>query len=147
MLEGVSALLHNKPDDLLSFGDVQRKLGLALTRDRGLQQVPLDKIVGSVGKQRDFTRHFWPKHERLRERWKWIFVAAHSFQGLPPVELYQVGDVYFVSDGNHRISVARALGNTSIEAHVVEYMSPIPLNMENIDAELGTLDLQVEGSV
>jgi hypothetical protein len=110
VVESLVALLRGKSDDLLSFDDVQRKLGLHLTRERGLQQVSLDQIVGSAGKYRDFTRSFWPKNDRLRERWKWIYVAAHEFRGLPPVELYQVGEVYFVKDGNHRVSVARALG-------------------------------------
>ena len=86
-VESVTALMRSRPDDLLPFDDVQKKLGLHVTRERGLQQIPLDKIVGSVGKYREFTRSFWPKQEKLRERWKWIYVAAHSFHGLPPPEL------------------------------------------------------------
>lgn len=144
MVESLVALLRGKPDDLLPFDDVQRKLGLHITRERGLQQVPLDQIVGSVGKYRDFTRSFWPRNEKLRERWKWIYVAAHDFRGLPPVELYQVGEVYFVKDGNHRISVARALGNTTVEAIVVEYISPAPLTMATVDADLDALALAIE---
>ena len=80
-VESITALMRSRPDDLLPFEDVQKKLGLRITRDRGLQQVPLDKIVGSVGKYREFTRSFWPKQEKLRERWKWIFVAAHPSTG------------------------------------------------------------------
>lgn len=67
-LEGVTALLRGQSADLLPFEEVKQKLGLHISRDRGLQQVPLDKIVGSVGKYRDFTRAFWPKQEKLRER-------------------------------------------------------------------------------
>ena len=92
-VERLVALLRGRPDDLLPFDDVQRKLGLHITRERGTQQTPLDQIVGSVGKYRDFTRAFWPKSEKLRERWKWRYGAAHDFRGLPPVELYQVGEV------------------------------------------------------
>ena len=114
------------------------------SRERGLQQVPLDKIVGSVGKYREFTRSFWPKQEKLRERWKWIYVAAHSFHGLPPVELYQVGEVFFVKDGNHRISVARELGNRSVEAYVTEYLSPVLLTIETVDLNLDEIVLQLE---
>ncbi len=90
VVEGLVALVRGKPGDLLPFDDVQRKLGLHITRERGLQQTPLEQIVGSVGKYRDFTRSFWPRNEKLRERWKWLYVAAHDFRGLPPVELYQV---------------------------------------------------------
>lgn len=143
VLESISALLRNRPDDLLPFDDVRKRLGLHITRERGLQQIPLDKIVGSVGKYREFTRSFWPRQEKVRERWKWIYIAAHSFHGLPPVELYQVGDVYFVKDGNHRISVARELGNRSVEAYVTEYICPIALTVESIDADLDTLALQL----
>jgi nucleotide-binding universal stress UspA family protein len=144
VVESMVALLRGKPDDLLPFDDVQRKLGLHITRERGLQQVPLGQIVGSAGKYRDFTRSFWPRNEKLRERWKWIYVAAHDFRGLPPVELYQVGEVYFVKDGNHRISVARALGSKTIEANVVEYISPALLTVETVDADLDALALQIE---
>jgi nucleotide-binding universal stress UspA family protein len=144
VIANIVALLRGKPDDLLPFDDVQRKLGLHITRERGLQQVPLDLIVGSVGKYRDFTRSFWPRNEKLRERWKWIYVAAHEFRGLPPVELYQVSEVYFVKDGNHRISVARELGNRSVEAYVTEYISPVPLTVETIDSDLDGLALRLE---
>jgi nucleotide-binding universal stress UspA family protein len=144
VVESLVALLRGRPDDLLAFDDVQRKLGLHITRERGLQQTPLDLIVGSVGKYRDFTRAFWPRSEKLRERWKWIYVAAHDFRGLPPVELYQVGEVYFVKDGNHRISVARALGSKTIEAYVTEFISPVLLTAETVDADLDALALQIE---
>ncbi len=144
MVEGMVALVRGKPSDLLPFDDVQRKLGLHITRERGLQQVSLDQIVGSAGKYHDFTRSFWPRNEKLRERWKWIYVAAHDFRGLPPVELYQVGEVYFVKDGNHRISVARALGSKTIEAYVTEYISPAPLTVAIVDAGLDALALQIE---
>lgn len=144
VVEGMVALVRGKPGDLLPFDDVQRKLGLHITRERGTQQAPLDQIVGSVGKYRDFTRSFWPRNEKLRERWKWIYVAAHDFRGLPPVDLYQVGEVYFVKDGNHRISVARALGSKTIEAYVTEFISPALLTVETVDADLDALALQIE---
>lgn len=143
-LQGVTALLRGQSADLLPFAEVQQKLGLHISRERGLQQVPLDKIVGSLGKYRDFTRAFWPKQEKLRERWKWIYVAAHSFGGLPPVELYQVGEVYFVKDGNHRLSVARELGNRLVEAYVTEFISPVPLTVDTLDADLDALVLALE---
>jgi len=143
-VESIAALVRGKSNDLLPFEEVQRKLGLHVTRDRGLQQIPLDQIVGSVGKYRDFTRTFRPKQEKLRERWKWLFVASGNLGGLPPIDLYQVGGVYFVKDGNHRVSVARELGNKTIEAYVTEFISPVPLTVDTIDNELDDLVLGLE---
>ena len=105
---------------LLSFEDVQQKLRLAQNAYRGLQQVPLDQIVGSVGRYHDFTRTFLPLVESDSMRWQRI-AELQLETGLPPIELYKVGDTYFVKDGNHRVSVARQFGMKTIEAYVWEY--------------------------
>jgi len=113
-----------RPMDLLSFEDVQDKLRLTQSNYRGLHQVPLDQIIGSVGRYNDFTRTFLPLVED--DSWRWRRVAEMQFnEGLPPIELYKVGDAYFVKDGNHRVSVARQFGATSIEAYVWEYETPV----------------------
>ncbi len=111
------------PPTLLSFEDVQRKLRLTQNEYRGLQQVPLEKIVGSVGRYQDFSRTFLPLTESDRDRWQRV-AELQIESGLPPVELYKVGDAYFVRDGNHRVSVARQLGMKTIEAYVWEYPTP-----------------------
>ena len=98
--------------------------------------VPLNKIVGSVGRYRDFTREFLPKGSISQERWRAVDAAMHSQAGLPPIEVYQVGDAYFVRDGNHRVSVARANGLTDIEAYVTRIETPV-----SIDANTQTEDL------
>jgi hypothetical protein len=85
----------------------------------GIQTVPIDQIRGSEGRVRDFDRNFNPLEDRTRERWMGIASARMRGKRLPAVILIQIGDLYFVRDGHHRISVARALGDTSIEAKVI----------------------------
>jgi hypothetical protein len=87
----------------------------------GVQQVALDKIVGSVGRYQDFNGQFMPLSDALRERWVRVEALALEQTGWPPVELYQVGEVYFVRDGNHRVAIARQLGLATIEANVLFY--------------------------
>ena len=86
--------------------------------DGGTRLVPIAKIVGSEGRCGDFDRDFNPLHDRNRARWLQIAAARRRGKPLPPVDLVQVGGLYYVQDGHHRISVARALGETNIEARV-----------------------------
>lgn len=115
--------LSKQPTTLLSFDEVQQKLRLLQSAYRGLEQVPLDQIVGSVGRYHDFTRTFLPLVESDSARWQRV-AELQMETGLPPIELYKVGDAYFVKDGNHRVSVARQLGMRTIEAYVWEYQTP-----------------------
>lgn len=107
-------------EPLVSFDDVQQKLRLNQHAYRGLQQVPLAQIIGSVGRYHDFTRTFLPLTESDSARWRRV-AELQMEAGLPPIDLYKVGDAYFVRDGNHRVSVARQLGMETIEAYVWEY--------------------------
>jgi dienelactone hydrolase len=116
--------LTREPVSLLAFEDVQQKLRLNQNAYRGLQQVPLDQIVGSVGRYHDFTHTFLPLVESDSERWQRV-AELQIEAGLPPVELYKVGDAYFVKDGNHRVSVARHFGAKTIEAYVWEYETKV----------------------
>jgi hypothetical protein len=101
-----------------SFEDVSNKFG-ALNRIRlGTRVVAVEKIVGSVGRFKDFDRTFLPTRSSLESRWKRVDRAYHRGQELPPVVLFQVGDTYFVEDGNHRVSVARYQGIEWIDAEV-----------------------------
>jgi hypothetical protein len=125
-IQRILALVTRQSLDLLPFEQVREQL---LLRDHyflGLQEVPLDQIVGSVGRYRDFTRTFLPRTDVLRERWAAVEDRGRE-GGLPPVELYKVGDAYFVRDGNHRVSVARTQGGLDIEAFVWKYPSLVPL--------------------
>ncbi len=90
-------------------------------RDLGIQTVPIRKITGSEGRAADFDRFFRPLQDYTRERWLNIWQAVMNGLPLPPVELVCVGDTYYVRDGHHRISVAAALGQLDIEAHVIQW--------------------------
>ncbi|MEP6987186.1 MAG: transcriptional regulator, partial [Chloroflexota bacterium] len=120
--------LRGKPAQLLSFEDVRTRLRLREELYRGLQDIPLESIVGSVGRYTDFTSTFLPKSVINRDRWTRIYAEAEGNTGLPPIEVYQVGEVYFVRDGNHRVSVALAMGQKTIEAYVTEVDVPFCVN-------------------
>jgi len=127
-LQAIMARLTGKSADLLSYEDVRRKLKARGTAPGGLKDIPLDAIVGSVGRYADFTRSFLPRQDSNRERWARVRVAVTDWGGLPPIKVYQVGDAYFVLDGNHRVSVARQVGATHIEAYVTEVRTKVPLS-------------------
>ena len=126
--------------DLLSFEQVRQRLHLSERIDRGLQEIPLERIRGSVGRYTDFTSTFLPRKEHLRDRWENVDRAARAGK-TPPIEVYQVGQGYFVLDGNHRVSVARQRGLKTIEAYVIEYPTGLgEPSQEQVDAHL----LQIE---
>jgi len=130
-LERIVARLTGKSADLLSYEEVRRKLR---AKSRGIQQlkeIPLDAIIGSVGRYADFTRSFLPRQDSDVGRWAGVKRAVTDSGGLPPIEVYQIGDAYFVLDGNHRVSVARQLGATHIEAYVTELCTKVPLSPDD----------------
>ena len=128
-LQSVLARLSGKSNELLSYDEVARQLKLAERTDRGIQSIPLEAIVGSVGRYTDFTRTFLPRSDADKERWARVMAATTSpgSAGLPPIEVYKVGEVYFVLDGHHRVSAARQAGATHIEAYVTEVHTEVPL--------------------
>ncbi len=115
--------------DLIPFEEARELLHLNQKICRGLQEIELDKIRGSVGRYHDFTSAFLPRRDNLRQRWQRVR-SAKATKGLPPVELYKVGQAYFVADGNHRVSIASTEGEKTIEAYVCEYISPVELSSE-----------------
>lgn len=118
--------------DLLPFNVLIRALqSYGRLRLPEPKSIPLDRIVGSTGRYRDFTRRFWPRGEVSLERWVRVDVAMADMAGLPPIEVFQIGSVYFVSDGNHRVSVARASGFTEIEAYVTRILADVDLRPED----------------
>jgi nucleotide-binding universal stress UspA family protein len=128
-LQGVLARITGKSNELLSYEDVASKLKLQGRSDKGVQTIPLDAIVGSVGRYTDFTRTFLPRRAGDQQRWANVKAAAYNplGEGLPPIEVYKVSEVYFVLDGNHRVSIARQEGWKTIDAHVIEVRTDIPL--------------------
>jgi hypothetical protein len=120
-----------KPDEasLISFSDIKQLLKPSNEVYKGMQVVPINLIVGSEGRYRDFDNHFFPKSLHLKERWEHIDMAHLQDVNLPPISLYELGGLYFVRDGNHRVSVARARGIENIDAEVVSLQSEIKLNV------------------
>jgi hypothetical protein len=131
-LEMMLGLITGHHLHLLSFDEVVKRLNLKQSVYRGIQDIPLKNIVGSTGRYTDFTRHFLPcsGEQRDKERWRNIYTLAVTGKGFPPIDVYRVDQVYFVKDGNHRVSVARELGWKTIQAHVTELPTPISLTPE-----------------
>ena len=113
-------------DQILPFEEVVRALGRRGERQLGLQTIPLESIVGTVDRSREFDREFRPTSGRPRDRWQRIAAAMRRGQAMPPIEVYRVGDLHFVKDGHHRVSVAKALGRHSIDAYVTEVLTEEP---------------------
>jgi len=126
-LNNLMAGISRKPTWLLSFDEVQKMLPLQGQHYRGHQEVPVSSIVGSVDRYHDFNRGFLPTQTHTRPRWESIDRATLTDVALPPVQLYKVGDVYFVKDGNHRVSVAKEKGAEFIDAEVIELPINVPL--------------------
>jgi hypothetical protein len=137
-LRKIGAFLRRDPGSnrLLSFDEVRSALGAVQQVYLGMRTVPVAKIVGSVGRHRDFDRAFLPSKGDLGTRWKRIDQMMQRAEELPPISLYKIGDAYFVRDGNHRVSVAHQLGVEMIDAEVIELRSRIP-----IDSALTARDL------
>lgn len=128
-VQDVLGAFTQRRTNLLPFEEVRCSLQLRNARYLGLQDVRLDQIAGSVGRYQDFTRAFFPRRGIARDRWREIARLTHIIDGkLPPVELYKVGQVYFVRDGNHRVSVARQQKMPLIPAYVWEYETRVPLD-------------------
>ncbi len=132
----VLARLRGDTMELLSYDDVRRKLKMTGLTEQGIQEIPLGAIVGSVGRSGDFTRDFLPIKDSDKERWAQVKAAFLSPMGVPPISVYKVGDAYFVRDGNHRVSVARQLGNKTIDAYVTEVRTRVPLSPDDDPAQI-----------
>jgi hypothetical protein len=122
MLNAWVAVIKKRQCRLLAFFEAQQNLTPRARVYRGIRQVPVDEIRGSVNRRQDFDGNFNPIGEHVRERWQKIYLALSAGQVLPPLQLYKLGSDYFVVDGHHRVSVARQLGIQYLEAEVVEYM-------------------------
>jgi len=137
-LQYIVAQITGKSIDLLPYSEITRRLRATSSSERGLQDVPLDAIIGSVNRYSDYSRSFLPLLNSDRDRWVGVMVeiTTPGRPGLPPVELYKIGDTYFVKDGHHRISVAKRLHAKYIQAYVTEISSPIPLSKDVTPGEL-----------
>lgn len=112
------AALTGRSRHLLNLAEVEATKAVGNRYSAGIQTVPISRIQGSQGRCNDFDRDFYPLQDHLKSRWLRVATAQQLGAALPPVELVQVGDIYFVRDGHHRISVAKALGQIEINAEV-----------------------------
>jgi len=146
-LSRIRHFLNPEKDRLLSFDDVQEILRPKNQTYAGVRDVPVRLIVGSEGRYKDFTKHFLPKADSLRGRWQKIDAAFLGNIDLPVILLYEIGGVYFVRDGNHRVSVAKAQGVEMISAEVTRLDSEIPIDPNMSLPELRTAVIKYEKRV
>lgn len=126
----IMSFFTGKKLDLLSYDDVRTKLQSHQYADKGLQDIPLNSIIGSVGRYTDFTRDFLPRRQSDEERWARVYDFINKQQEILPIQVYKIGEAYFVLDGNHRVSVARQMGYTFIPAYVTELIVRVPLTAD-----------------
>jgi hypothetical protein len=133
LLSRLADRLRREPDDvnvILPFDEVVEAVGRRSERRLGLQAIELDSIVGTVDRSREFDRSFRPTSRRLRQRWERINKAMRQGESLPPIDVYRIGELHFVRDGHHRVSVARALGMEVIDAYVTEIITAVGAERE-----------------
>ena len=137
----VFSWLRKFENDLLPFDEVMKRIPLKGQSYVGVKQIETDKIIGSVSRFAEFDRAFLPRQTHTRERWESIDQAYYKDIVLPPVDVYQIGEIYFVKDGNHRVSVARERGQVYMDAFVVKINIPGKLDK---DTNINSLVLQQE---
>lgn len=127
LINEIQHILNPEEATLISFNDVRSLLKPKNEVYKGMQVIPINLIVGSEGRFKDFDNHFFPKSSFLKKRWENIDLAHLTDVNLPAISVYEVGGLYFVRDGNHRVSVAKARGVENIDAEVVSLQSEIKL--------------------
>jgi hypothetical protein len=143
LLAELGRRLRREPNDvalILPFDEVVEALGRAGEVELGLQTIPLDSIVGTVDRTRDFDRDFRPTTTRVRGRWQRIAAAQRRGEAFPPISVYRVGDLHFVRDGHHRVSVAKSLGRDDIDANVTRVRTRVDTGEELRLADLPLKD-------
>jgi hypothetical protein len=142
LLGRLATRLRRDPDVnlILPFEEVVEALGYRGERSLGLHTIPLDSIVGTVDRTREFDRRFRPKSGGVRRRWEPIAAAQRRGEAMPPISVYRVGELHFVKDGHHRVSVARALGHREIDAYVTEVITEV-----GAGGDLRPADLPLKG--
>ncbi|MFM9106480.1 MAG: transcriptional regulator [Chloroflexota bacterium] len=130
ILHDLLAVFQRRPNDLVPYHEIRQRVAPESESYRGLQTVRIDQIVGSMDRFDDFDRAFLPRKRFTASRWQNVDRAYYQDVRLPPIQLYKVGDVYFVKDGNHRVSVARGRGQEFIDAEVIEGHIRAPLTAD-----------------
>lgn len=124
----IQHLLAPEEAAMVSLGEVKKIIKPKSETYIGMKVIPIDKIIGSEGRFKDFDNQFFPKHSVMKERWGHVDEAIIKDIVLPPIKVYELGGLYFVRDGNHRVSVAKAKGVEFIDAEVVSLQTEIKLS-------------------
>jgi hypothetical protein len=130
LLNNLKFFLIGRDNEMLSFDKIRKGLELYSQRYLGAQTVPMEDIVGSLDRYNDFDKYFLPKKPHLQQRWAKIHNAILRDEILPPVKLYKIGELYFVEDGNHRVSVSKKMGIKYIDAEVTEFITKLPITRD-----------------
>ena len=139
LLNSLKYFLIGRNNQLLSFEEIKKEFKLYKQGYLGIKTVRVDNIVGSLDRYRDFDRYFLPKKVHLQQRWAKIHNLTIRDVILPPVKLYKVGNIYFVFDGNHRVSVSKKTGVKYIDAEVIEFITDTPLTANMAPSEIFVL--------
>ena len=121
--------IRHRPDSagrLLPLTEVAGLLGTHSERPLGLQTIPLASIVGTLDARQDFDGRFRPTSNRVRSRWERLALAQRRGEAIPPIQVYRVGGLHFVEDGHHRVSIAMATHQKTIDAYVTEIVTGVP---------------------
>lgn len=137
-LQNILSRLTGQNNELLVYDEVRQKLRGVETATRRHEAIPLDAIVGSVGRYGDYNRMFLPLKDSDADRWVKVKQAVTGLAGVPPIEVYKIGEAYFVKDGNHRVSVARQLGVKTIDAYVTDVQTDVPFSLHDTPDDLIT---------
>lgn len=127
-MQEIISRITGQSDALIPFEEARKRLKASGEEARGLQEIPLKSIIGSVGRYADFNRNFLPRSNSQIRRW--VDVKASLIHKMVPIQVYQIGEAYFVLDGNHRVSIARERGDELIAAYVTEIHTKVPLTPE-----------------
>lgn len=137
----VLSVFSGRPTTLLSYDEIKENLHIGGPIYRGVKTIRVEQIAGSLNRYHEFDRAFLPKDDQLATRWQKVDRAFYQEIDLPPVVLYKVGEVYFVVDGHHRVSVAREQGQLFIEAEIRECATRV-----NITPNIKPEDLKILGA-
>ncbi|MBT7323917.1 MAG: universal stress protein [Anaerolineae bacterium] len=129
-LQEIISWVTGESNTLLSFEEARKRLNASGEEVHGLQEIPLKAIIGSVGRYADFNRNFLPRRDIQSSRWARVKSVLRDLDEMPPIQVYQIGEAYFVMDGNHRVSIARERGAKDIKAYVTEIHTKVPLTPE-----------------
>ena len=144
IFSAILSVLKNEKEDLLSFDDIKAIIKPQSESYRGVKTIAVNRIVGSEGRYRDFNRSFLPRYKHLRHRWMRIGLAHVREIELPAIKVYELGGVYFVRDGNHRVSVAKMYGKEFIDAEITSLESNITLSPGMTEEDIKEKVIQFE---